>query len=96
MTVYVNELPEDCLDCPCESEYCCNLLYEDVGCLKLGERHENCPLKLLSNYNKQIKNEVIQEIWREFENQLINKTKDMSVMQVANMINSVLDKIKGE
>ena len=47
-------------------------------------------------HDKQIKNEVIQEIWKEFENQLINKTKDMSVMQVANMINSVLDKIKGE
>lgn len=47
--IYIEgELPEDCLDCPCESEYYCNLLFEDIGCLDVGERHKDCPLQLLS------------------------------------------------
>lgn len=25
MKVYVDELPKDCIDCPCESEYYCNI-----------------------------------------------------------------------
>ena len=31
MKVYVDELPKDCIGCPCESEYYCNLLKEDNG-----------------------------------------------------------------
>lgn len=58
MKVYVDEFPKDCIDCPCESEYYCNLLHEDVGCLKWGEIHKNCPLQSLSDYTKQVRKEV--------------------------------------
>lgn len=37
---------------------------------------------------------VVQEIWKEFEQRLMGKTKDMPVMKVCNMINSVLDKFE--
>lgn len=37
---------------------------------------------------------VVQEIWKEFEQRLMGKTKDMPVMKVCNMINSVLDQIE--
>ena len=96
MKVYVDELPKDCLDCPCESEYCCKLLNDDVGCCKWGEIHKNCPLQSLSDYTKQVKKELVQEIWKEFDQRLMNKTQDMPIMRVANMINSVLDQVLGE
>ena len=62
MRIYVDELPKDCIDCPCESEYYCNLLNEDVGCCEWGEIHKNCPLQSLSDYTKQVRKEVVQEI----------------------------------
>ena len=62
MKVYVDELPKDCIDCPCESEYYCNLLNEDVGCLEWGEIHKNCPLQSLADYTKQVRKEVCEKI----------------------------------
>ena len=47
--IYVDELPDDCLDCPCESEYYCNLLFCDIGFLQCNERHPKCPLLKLSD-----------------------------------------------
>lgn len=58
MRIFVDELPKDCIDCPCESEYYCNLLNEDVGCCKWGEIHKNCPLQSLADYTKQVRKEV--------------------------------------
>ena len=62
MKVYVSKLPKDCIDCPCESEYHCNLLNEDVGCLEWGEIHKNCPLQSLADYTKQVRKEVCEKI----------------------------------
>ena len=62
MKVYVDELPKDCIDCPCESEYYCNLLKEDIGCCKWGEIHKNCPLQSISDHDKQVRKEVVEEI----------------------------------
>ena len=62
MRIFVDELPKDCIDCPCESEYYCNLLNEDVGCCKWGEIHKNCPLQSLADYTKQVRKEVCDEI----------------------------------
>ena len=62
MKVYVDELPKDCIGCPCESEYYCNLLKEDIGCCKWGEIHKNCPLQSISNHDKQVRKEVVEEI----------------------------------
>lgn len=62
MKVYVDELPKDCIDCPCESEYYCNLLNEDVGCCEWGEIHKNCPLQSLSDHDNQVRKEVVEDI----------------------------------
>ena len=62
MKVYVDELLKDCIDCPCESEYYCNLLNEDVGCCEWGEIHKNCPLQSLADHTKQVRKEVCEEI----------------------------------
>ena len=69
MKVYVDELPKDCIDCPCESEYYCNLLNEDIGCCKWGEIHKNCPLQPISDHDKQVRKEVVQEITELAKNQ---------------------------
>ena len=62
MRIYVDELPKDCICCPCESEYYCNLLKEDIGCCKWGEIHKNCPLQSISDYTKQVRKEVLSEL----------------------------------
>ena len=101
MKVYVDELPSCCEECPlrsymCDSYWCS--AYEGDKILFADEVKEAnlCPLQSLSDYTKQVRKEVVQEIWKEFEQRLMNKTPDMTIMKVANMINSVLDQIQGE
>ena len=86
MKVYVDELPKDCIDCPCESEYYCNLLNEDVGCCKWGEIHKNCPLQSLSDHDKQVRKEVCKEI---------RKTL-FEFLLTYDVITDKLDQIQGE
>lgn len=91
MKVYVDELPKDCIDCPCESEYYCNLLNEDVGCCKWGEIHKNCPLQSLADYTKQVRKEVCEEIKYFVSDQLIARG-DLGYYD----IERILDQIQGE
>ena len=73
MKVYVDELPKDCIDCPCESEYYCNLLNEDIGCCEWGKIHKNCPLQSLADYTKQVRKEEKIKINRLVRNWLIKE-----------------------
>lgn len=57
------------------------------------EKHN---VETLSDYTKQVRKGVCWEIWKEFEQRLMGKKDDMSVMKVANMINSVLGQIGEE
>lgn len=86
MRIYVDELPKDCIDCPCESEYYCNLLNEDVGCCEWGEIHKNCPLQSLADYTKQVRKEVCEEI---------RKTL-FEFLLTYDVITDKLDQIQGE
>lgn len=94
MKVYVSELLSCCEDCVCHNGVSgrCKLLHRTT--FDIPPR--DCPLQSLSDYTKQVRKGVVQDIWKEFEQRLINKTQDMSVMAVANMINSVLDQIQGD
>ena len=92
MRIYVDELPKDCIDCPCESEYYCNLLNEDVGCLEWGEIHKGCPLQSLADYTKQVRKEVCEEIRNKIEQaKLIYEWKGEETT-----IEDILDQIQGE
>ena len=92
MKVYVSELPKDCIDCPCESEYYCNLLNEDIGCCEWGEIHKNCPLQSLSDYTKQVRKEVCEEIRNKIEQaKLIYEWKGEETT-----IEDILDQIQGQ
>ena len=99
------DMPKDCASCKyyvlnCSDSYhCIKQNGKAIHCNfsdGMGYRHEDCPFQSLADYTKQVRKEVVQEIWKEFEQRLMNKTKDMPVMKVANMINSVLDQIQGE
>ena len=105
MKVYVDELPKSCEDCVFsetgfvwDSEVrFCKLKPRCMNWIALyDKKRKDCTLCSLADYTKRVRKEVCEEIWKEFEQRLINKKEDMSVMAVANMINSVLDQIKGE
>lgn len=87
MKVYVDELPKDCIDCPCESEYYCNLLNEDVGCCKWGEIHKNCPLQSLADYTKQVRKELCEEIKEQIFNHF--NVKNMEEYENLSLIDSL-------
>lgn len=109
--IYVDEQPETCEDCEfCEyfgkdahgkgkHEVACYLNGFLTNAL-LGDtiNAKHCShIKLLSDRLAEERKKVVQEIWKEFEQRLMGKTKDMPIMKVCNMINSVLDQVeKGE
>lgn len=94
MRIYVYELPKDCIDCPCESEYYCNLLNEDVGCCEWGEIHKNCPLQSLTDYTKQVINNTFDKINSQYAKRLsaFMGTK-ISVSTAITKLDEVLDTI---
>ena len=63
MKVYVDELPEDCLDgCVCFNNATgCEIGKGKVHC-DYNKRPQNCPLQLLSDYTKQVRKDVCDEI----------------------------------
>ena len=65
MKVYVDEMPKDCLDCPCISGcYYCNLLHDtvDFDCVP-----RNCPLQSLAEHDKELKDHIY-----DLSNKLLN------------------------
>ena len=100
MKVYVDELPKDCIDCPCESEYYCNLLNEDVGCCKWGEIHKNCPLQSLADYTKQVRKEVLKEIKEKLKGKEIFHPEDEFEIDYdfyyKEDVEEILDQLQGE
>lgn len=104
--IYVDELPKKCKDCPFsyigyaydfdEVRFC--KLHKD-HCMHwialYNDKFNDCPLKLLKKELAEERKKTVQEIWKEFKQRLMNKTKDMPVMKVCNMINEILDQIEG-
>lgn len=95
MKVYVDELPKDCIDCPCESEYYCNLLNEDVGCCKWGEIHKDCPLQPLADYTKQVRKEVCDDLALPLIKHF-QKDAEFTVEEICKWIQEYKDQIQGE
>ena len=101
MKIYVDELPKDCIDCPCESEYYCNLLNEDVGCCKWGELHKDCPLQSLADHDKQVREEVVEEIKEKFNDTIKhhfcpNPSSVDFITLCISEVEEFLDQVKGE
>ena len=91
MEIFVNELPKSCKQCPYYeiNSYADILGYKTNShkCVLNGSMITgDCPLELISDRLAEERKRVVQEIWQEFEQRLIGKTKDMPVMKVANFI----------
>ena len=101
--IYVDELPDCCVYCSlCCSDYkgklyCKQLdenFKENIEIVNYKERKSNCPLIPITDRLAEERKKVVSEIWQEFEQRLKGKTKDMSIIQVCLMINSVLDQVE--
>lgn len=63
MKIYVDELPKCCLECQLECPYedrCVDTI--TMNCSECIGRPKDCPLQSLSDYTKQVRNEVCEEI----------------------------------
>ena len=63
MKVYVDELPKSCSYCPCkcfETDTC--QLNKGIKCPLDNKIANKCPLQSLSDYTKQVRKEVCEEI----------------------------------
>lgn len=101
--IYVDELSKRCDECKFQifvayhkngwehKERFCSVMKNNYDCICSKEK---CPLKLLTDRLAEERKKVVREIWQEFEQRLKAKTKDMSIIQVCLMINSVLDQIE--
>ena len=82
MTIYVDELPKSCWNCPCaiksqrqqfkDKERMMDTFMEDcMHCIPLDkwivEKHKNCPLQSLADYTKQVRKEVLEKVYKVLE-----------------------------
>ena len=82
MRIFVDELPKDCIDCPC------------VGCYKWSERHKNCPLQSLADYTKQVRKEVCNDFKSRFlATCQIEKVCDTASFSLE-VLNRILDQLQ--
>ena len=90
--IYVDELPESCLNCEfCgKRNYCCILMQKDVR-----EYRDECPLALLSDRLAEERKNLVKEIRQDLANKLTYNINDLeNIMVICNKINSVLDKFE--
>ena len=95
MKVYVDELPKSCLDCPCESEYYCNLLNRDIEFLELSKGCKDCSLQSLTDYTKQVRKEVCDN-FRKTAMQYYKECDNGSLMLSVTDVWEILDQIQGK
>ena len=94
MKVYVDELPKSCLDCPCESEYYCNLLNRDIEFLELSKGCKDCSLQSLTDYTKQVRKEVCNDFKSRFlATCQIEKVCDTASFSLE-VLNRILDQLQ--
>lgn len=99
MTIYVDELPKSCLDCKFYDTFdlekeddviyfktYCQLTDKEI--LDGREVCKNCPLKLISDYTRQVRKEVIDKIRRMSAIDVVNKQYIIET--------EILDQIQGE
>ena len=97
MKVYVDELPKSCLDCKLgwfyDCQYCIlrpDLMEQDKWC----EKEKHCQLQSLSDYTKQVRKEVVQEIKDKAE--LFGVCKTGTIAEEYHISKYILDQIQGE
>ena len=107
MKVYVDELPECCMKCPCmndDIDYGNNCNISKVH-LEWDEyqnfRHKDCPLETTQSLKQQVREDVVEEIREKFNTEVRNHfcPNPSSVDFITLCISEVeefLDQVKGE
>ena len=70
MEYFVDEMPRDCASCKhyhmnCADGYSCSKLRKEIHpnfSEGIGYRHQDCPLQSLTDYTKQVRKEVVEDI----------------------------------
>lgn len=102
MKLYVDELPKSCLECPCFNKVNgrCQIdnLYMDTDSEPI-----ECPLQPLSDYTKQVRKEVCEELRKTlFEYLKVNSMEELENLSLLDstltydVITDKLDQIQGE
>lgn len=100
------DMPKDCATCKyyvlnCADTYSCIKQNGKAICCNfsdgMGYRHEDCPLKSLADYTKQVRKEVCEEIYKKCEPlfRLVNNYDNGDVIE-RNELVDILDQIQGE
>lgn len=103
MTIYVSEMPKNCRDCPCS-------IYDELDCCWCkaingeltyitdndfeSKRLNSCPLQSLSDYTKQVRNELIDKLAL-FLIGTFSKDAEFSVEEILKWFQEVKDQIQG-
>lgn len=104
MKVYVYELPKCCAKCPCESDRWCNLMGYVVDEDEYDDKKPTqCPLQSLTDYTKQVRKEVCEEIKDLAGNYFelpycdnCGETNNDDVILTGNDLTEILDQIQGD
>ena len=106
MNIYVDELPKSCKECPMcrsgklklqkkgryvEAEQC---VFGQYKYQTIDDEIDTCPLKLLANYNKQVRKEFVQKIKENVKKETDFGYIDEKVSLY--MLFKILDQIQGE
>lgn len=105
MKVYVDELPKSCGDCVfCKQTkyyYYCDKLHTKLGYI---DKDKECPLQSLSDYTKQVRKEVCEDIRQEVKKLIDSKDFKLCNHEYANgycyglqyALAKILDQIQGK
>ena len=99
MEYFVDEMPRDCVSCKhyymnCADGYSCSKLRKEIHpnfSEGIGYRHQDCPLQSLTDYTKQVRKEVVQEVRETLENLVFGgwlEIKDKTLKQILDQIST--------
>lgn len=92
MEYFVDEMPRDCASCKhyhmnCADGYSCSKLRKEIHpnfSEGIGYRHQDCPLQSLTDYTKQVRKEIVQEITQEVKKLIDSKDFKLCNHEYAN------------
>ena len=109
MEYFVDEMPRDCASCKhyhmnCADGYSCSKLRKEIHpnfSEGIGYRYQDCPLQSLADHDKQLREEVVDEIKEKFNDTIKhhfcpNPSSVDFITLCISEVEEFLDQVKGE
>ena len=109
MEYFVDEMPRDCASCKhyhmnCADGYSCSKLRKEIHpnfSEGIGYRYQDCPLQSLADHDKQVREEVVEEIKEKFNDTIKhhfcpNPSSVDFITLCISEVEEFLDQVKGE